>query len=132
MISVRFYRAISLCAALLASSLASADAAEKKGAAAKDTRTPTEIEAATRLQIFLDRANFGPGKLDGYYGDFTRKALAMYRESRGEPAAPGDTKSDAPPDVNGLDLASVDPVFVSYTVAEADLANVGELPDAVP
>jgi lipoprotein-anchoring transpeptidase ErfK/SrfK len=94
----------------------------------------TEIEAAARLQIFLDRANFGPGKIDGRYGDFTWKALALYRESRGEPAeaAPQDkTKSDAAADVTGLDLASVDPVFISYTVTEADVESVGELPAEV-
>ncbi|CAN5548507.1 L,D-transpeptidase [soil metagenome] len=89
------------------------------------------MEAATRLQIFLDRANFGPGKLDGYYGDFTRKALALYRESRGEPAAPGDPKSDAAPDVSGLDLASMDPVFITYTVTDEDLKAIGKLPEAV-
>ena len=90
------------------------------------------MEAATRLQVFLDRANFGPGKIDGYYGDFTRKALALYRESRGETAPPpANAKSDTPPDVSGLDLANVDPVFISYTVTEADLKSVGELPDEV-
>ncbi len=90
------------------------------------------MEAATRLQVFLDRANFGPGRLDGYYGDFTRKALALYRESRGEqPERPADPKSNAAPNVSGLDLATVDPVFITYTVTEADLQNVGEVPDAV-
>jgi lipoprotein-anchoring transpeptidase ErfK/SrfK len=119
-------------AALLAGSVAVSQGAEKKStAAAKDTRTPADVEAATRLQIFLDRAGFGPGKLDGYYGDFTRKALVMYRESRGEPIPPVDPNPTAPPDVNGLDLASVDPVFVPYTVTDADLENVGELPESV-
>jgi lipoprotein-anchoring transpeptidase ErfK/SrfK len=33
--------------------------------------------------------------------------------------------------VSGLDLASVDPVFITYTVTEADLESVGELPDSV-
>lgn len=107
-------------------------AAPKSTPAPKDSRTPADIEAATRLQIFLDRANFGPGKLDGYYGDFTRKALALYRESRGEPAGPAPAKPNDAPDVAGLDLASVDPVFVAYTVTEADLQTVGELPESVP
>ena len=116
----------------LASSLFPAAAADKKAASSKNKRTAADIEAATRLQVFLDRANFGPGKLDGYYGDFTHKALALYRESRGEKlaAAPAE-KSDASPDVTGLDLASVDPVFITYTVTDADLQNVGELPTEV-
>jgi len=48
-------------------------------------RSDAEIEAATQLQVFLDRANFSPGKLDGHYNDFTLKALALYRQSSGEP-----------------------------------------------
>ncbi len=104
----------------------------EKAPAKKGTRSPADIEAATRLQVFLDRANFGPGKLDGYYGDFTRKALALYREARGEqPERPVDPKSNTAPDVSRLDLATVDQVFITYTVTEADLQNVGEVPDAV-
>jgi hypothetical protein len=51
-----------------------------------DARTPNtaKIEAAARLQIFLDRANFSAGKVDGTYNEFTWKALALYRESRRE------------------------------------------------
>src|SRR5439155_16497180 len=35
------------------------------------------------------------------------------------------------PDVNGLDLGSVEPVFVPYAVTEADLQSVGPLPGNV-
>jgi len=56
--------------------------------------------------------------------------------SRGEqPQAPppqSKRKSNAPPDVNGLDLSGVNPVFVPYTVTEADLQTVGQLPKDVP
>ena len=94
-----------------------------------------QIEAATRLQVFLDRANFSPGKIDGRYNDLTREAVALYRESRGEqPQAPpskSQQKRNLAPDVNGLDLGSVEPVFVSYTVTEADMQSVGQLPDNV-
>ena len=44
---------------------------------------------------------------------------------------PQDAKADAPPDVNGLDLASIQPVFVIYAVTPADLQNVGKLPASV-
>src|SRR6266550_1770230 len=90
-----------------------------------------EIEAATRLQVFLDRANFSPGKIDGHYNDFTLKALALYRQSRGEPAASRPSKADTAPDLNGIDMGSVGPVFIQYTVTEADLQNVGPVPNAV-
>jgi len=95
-------------------------------------RSDAEIEAATRLQVFLDRANFSPGKIDGHYSDFTLKALALYHESRGEPASPRPPKADTAPDLNGIDLGSVGPVFIQYTVTEADLQNVGPLPNGVP
>jgi len=105
----------------------------------KATRAPTarkaDIEAATRLQVFLDRANFSPGKIDGRYNELTRKALAVYRESRGEqpqtPSPQRKAKSNVASDVTGLDLASVNPVFIPYTVTEADLQSVGPLPKDV-
>ena len=121
--------------ALLISGVATPASARKK-AAREPTSNKAEIEAATRLQIFLDRANFSPGKIDGHYGDFTLNVLALYRESRGEqpqtPPPKGKTKSHVAPDVNGLDLASVDPVFIPYSVTEADLQSVGPLPSEVP
>ena len=104
-----------------------------KKAVHKEQQTPAQIEAAARLQIFLDRSNFSPGKIDGRYNEFTWKALALYRESRGEqpqPPPPG-AKGDAAPDINGLDLASVEPVFIPYSVTPADLQNVGNLPASI-
>ena len=64
--------------------------AEAKKKATRKTNPPqkAEIETATRLQVFLDRANFSPGRIDGRYNDFTWKALALYRESRGEQPQP--------------------------------------------
>jgi lipoprotein-anchoring transpeptidase ErfK/SrfK len=128
--AVRF----ALVALLITSSIPPASA--KRKAARASTPTKTEIEAATRLQVFLDRANFSPGKIDGRYNDLTRKALAVYRESRGEqpqtsPPPQSKRKSNVAPDVTGLDLASVDPVFIRYTVTEADLQSVGPLPTKV-
>src|ERR1700682_6767454 len=53
---------------------------------ATPTLTPTPIpqipvalpnydeETSTRLQIFLDNNDFGPGKIDGQMGEFFRKA----------------------------------------------------------
>lgn len=104
-------------------------AAEEKDAV---PRGKTDMETAARLQIFLDRAEFAPGKIDGRYGQFTLKALALYRQSRGETSAPPPEKPDTAPDVSGIDLSSVDPVFLAYTVTEADLKNLGKVPDDVP
>ena len=111
-------------------------AARKKATPKTNAPKTAEIEAATRLQVFLDRANFSPGKIDGRYNEFTRKALSLYRESRGEQPQPTPPQSgrhaNVAPDVSGLDLASVEPVFVSYTVTEADVQSVGQLPSPVP
>lgn len=40
-------------------------------------------ETSTRLQIFLDNHNFGPGKIDGQMGEFFRKALLSYKRANG-------------------------------------------------
>lgn len=110
-------------------------ASAKKKRPPKGTPGKAQIETATRLQVFLDRANFCPGKIDGRTNDFTLKALALYRESQGKqspvPPRSGKTKVNATPDVAGLDLGSVDPVFTSYTVTEADVKSVGRLPTQV-
>lgn len=116
------------------------------GATARDR---DEMEQATRLQVFLDRASFGPGKIDGRYGEFTTKALELFRTAQGGAAIgaglavppiaepPEDAKitsppkkgaKESPPDVSDLDLASVDPVFISYMVTEDDAKAVGDLP----
>lgn len=42
-------------------------------------------ETSTRLQIFLDNRNFGPGKIDGEMGEFFRKALLSYKRANGMP-----------------------------------------------
>jgi len=38
-----------------------------------------------RQQIFLDSENFGPGVVDGRLGEFTRKAMANYRQANSLP-----------------------------------------------
>ena len=105
-----------------------------------DSRCDTEREAATRLQLFLDRAEFAPGKIDGRYGEFTLKALTLYRQAHGLIApspkqttldSPGSAPPDPTPDTTGLDLGSIDPVFIHYTVTEQDLQLVGELPGSI-
>ncbi len=98
------------------------------GHAAPPKPNHQQIEQNTRLQIFLDNANFGPGKIDGQQGEFTKKALALYRRAKDLPAVANSTNPKAPVDTTGLDLSGIEPVFTSYTVTADDLANVGELP----
>src|SRR3954466_8219525 len=40
-------------------------------------------ETSTKLQIFLDNNDFGPGKIDGRMGEFFRKALIHYKRAHG-------------------------------------------------
>ncbi len=95
--------------------------------AAKPAANPKKIEEYTRLQIFLDNANFGPGKIDGHDGVFLRKALRLYREAQGQPMA-ASANPKAPPETAGMDLLPVEPVFIEYTVTKEDVASVGTLP----
>lgn len=126
---LRSASAATVIAGWLLTTLPAATAADK-------ARSRADLEAATRLQVFLDRAEFAPGKIDGHYGEFTVKALALYRQAHGGPASPPPAKSDskkkAAPNVDGLDLASINPLFLTYTVTDSDLKSVGELPASVP
>ena len=60
-------------------------------------------ETATRLQIFLDNSDFGPGKIDGKMGEFFRKALISYKHAH------------AMPKTGAVDQWMLDQVPVTYT-----------------
>ncbi|MFZ2278864.1 MAG: L,D-transpeptidase [Prosthecobacter sp.] len=123
-------------------SLPAAAADKKEAKAAATPAIPADHEAAARLQVFLDCANFGPGKIDGRFGGFSEKALGLYREAHGLPplpAAPAPAKVEGQPektnplpDLADMDLASVKAVFIDYVVTEADVKATGELPKEVP
>jgi lipoprotein-anchoring transpeptidase ErfK/SrfK len=76
-------------------------------------------ETATRLQIFLDNNDFGPGKIDGKMGEFFRKALISFKHAR----AQRETGV-----VDQMMLDQVPQPFTTYTIKGDDLAYVGELP----
>jgi len=62
---------------------------------------------STRLQIFLDNNNFGPGKIDGEMGEFFRKALVSYKRANGIPITGA---------VDASLLAQVPEAFTDYTI----------------
>src|SRR3954454_4631529 len=76
-------------------------------------------ETATRLQIFLDNSDFGPGKIDGRMGEFFRKALISYKHAHAMP------KTGA---VDQWLLDQVPVTYTTYTVRPDDAKLVGELP----
>ena len=76
-------------------------------------------ETATRLQIFLDNCDFGPGKIDGKMGEFFRKALISYKHAQAMP------KTGA---VDQWMLDQVPVTYTTYTIREEDLKQVGDIP----
>src|SRR4051812_4148236 len=76
-------------------------------------------ETATRLQIFLDNADFGPGKIDGRMGEFFRKALISYKHAHALP------KTGA---VDSWLLAQVPVVYTNYVIRWEDMGYVGDVP----
>src|SRR6202011_4822332 len=76
-------------------------------------------ETSTRLQIFLDNSDFGPGKIDGQMGEFFRKALLHYKRAHGMP----ETGT-----VDSWLFDQVPETFTTYTIREEDLKQIGELP----
>ena len=76
-------------------------------------------ETATRLQIFLDNNDFGPGKIDGRMGEFFRKALISYKHAQAMP------KTGA---VDQWMLDQVPVTYTTYTIREEDLKQVGDVP----
>lgn len=78
-----------------------------------------EREAQVRLQIFLDTALFGPGKIDGLPGEFTTKAIANYQKAKGiEPSGLPDS----------LPVPTDRPAYTDYTLKAEDRKFVGSLP----
>ena len=80
-------------------------------------------ETATRLQIFLDNNDFGPGKIDGKMGEFFRKALVSYKHAHAMPISGV---------VDQTMLDQVPQTFIEYTIKGDDLAFVGDLPSDHP
>ncbi len=73
-------------------------------------------ETSTRLQIFLDNNDFGPGKIDGKMGEFFRKALVAYKRAHAMPQTGA---------VNGWLLDQVPQTFTTFTITPEALKFVG-------
>lgn len=84
-------------------------------------RPPTakEREAQVRLQVFLDTALFGPGKVDGLPGEFTTKAVLNYQKAHAlEPTGLPDQ----------LPIPKDAPAYTEYTIRPEDRKFVGNVP----
>ncbi len=100
--------------AVVATFLLGACASVRPGGEGQSTPSQDRI---VQLQVFLDARHFGPGVIDGRGGEFTTKALDLYRQANGLAA-------DARPDVDGIRP------FTAYTVTAEDLAALGSMADS--
>lgn len=74
--------------------------------------------AVLRAQILLDRARFYPGEVDASFGSNTRIAISGFQKNNGLPA------SGVMDEATWAALnADIEPVLVSYTITEADVAG---------
>ena len=89
---------------------------QRSGAARAMPASAQEI--LTRLQIFLDQRSFGPGKIDGRWGEFTAKALLRYQIANGQkPTGQIDLGMQK-------QLEAIFPIYANYTITADDLARV--------
>jgi lipoprotein-anchoring transpeptidase ErfK/SrfK len=82
----------------------------------------SEREVITRLQIFLDQRSFGPGKIDGKWGEFVAKALQRYQRANGQnPTGQIDTSLQQ-------QLQRIFPIYTTYQLTDDDFKRVGNIP----
>jgi lipoprotein-anchoring transpeptidase ErfK/SrfK len=79
-------------------------------------------DTVSRLQIFLDEHSFGPGKIDGRWGEFIGKALQRFQ------AALGQQPSGQIDPALQQELLNISPVYTTYMLTEGDLHWVGKVP----
>jgi lipoprotein-anchoring transpeptidase ErfK/SrfK len=79
-------------------------------------------EILARLQIFLDQRSFGPGKIDGRWGEFTAKALVRYQLANGQPPTGQIDRTLQ------QELSKIFPIYTDYTLTAEDLERVGDVP----
>src|SRR5260370_41503021 len=79
-------------------------------------------DTVSRLQIFLDEHSFGPGKIDGRWGEFLGKALQGFQAAHGQqPSGQIDSALQQ-------ELQKISPVYTTYTLTDGDLHWVGTVP----
>jgi len=99
-------------------------------------KIPSRGSVPLQIQIFLDRANFSPGIVDGAWGANVAKALAFFasNEARGDPGA-------TPKSPSSIDRATYyrlraaagsEPALQKYTISDSDLRGpFVQIPDSV-
>ncbi len=112
--------ALAIAAALCATAIG-ADAKLLKTRKFLPEPDKAETETIIRLQILLDGKQFGPGKIDGAIGQFTRKAVAHYNVLFG-------LEHDNYYQVITQSEAEVAELYTTYTVTEGDFKFIANIP----
>jgi lipoprotein-anchoring transpeptidase ErfK/SrfK len=79
----------------------------------KQSPDSAERMEMVRVQIFLDNANFRPGKIDGLGGEFTQKAADRYCRANGLPEG------------SRLDVSDIAAPYRDYTITKEDSEWIG-------
>ena len=109
-------------------SQSSAAKSEPVTPAANETWESEKRQVALRLQLFLDKEGFGPGKIDGRWGGFSRKAADRWN-------AAGNGMKIAILEGGELDPAKTKEIpyaadlLTTYEITDKDQAMLGKLPD---
>ena len=96
--------------------------ASPQGKAGPGGQPLPDQDTVSRLQIFLDEHSFGPGQIDGHWGEFVEKALQRFQTSNSQqPSGQVDSALQQ-------ELQKISPVYITYTLTEDDLHWVGKVP----
>jgi lipoprotein-anchoring transpeptidase ErfK/SrfK len=98
-----------MVATILMVALSTSAGAQSRGAARR-TATPADRDRMLAAQVFVDRAGFSPGEIDGVAGANTDRAIDAFERATGSKVA------DAA-------AASTDPPTITYTVTREDAAT---------
>jgi lipoprotein-anchoring transpeptidase ErfK/SrfK len=100
----------------------SAKDAPSQNSAGPSAQPVSDQDSVTRLQIYLDEHSFGPGKIDGRWGEFIGKALQRFQAANGQPPS---GQIDA---ALQEELEKISPIYTTCTLTDADLHWVGNIP----
>jgi lipoprotein-anchoring transpeptidase ErfK/SrfK len=107
------------CWLLFPAAAASLDAAAINGAEypAKQAADDRMDAAVVKIQVWLDRARFSPGEIDGKLGENARKALKAFAEAKGLAS----DKLPSPEIWKALTWTSEDAAVVEYKISDNDV-----------
>jgi len=85
--------------------------------------TKDQSEVIIRVQVYLDHKQFGPGKIDGAMGEFTRYAVAAYNKKYAKDPAPDNWYK-----VIRDSQVKLKACYTNYTIKKEDRVWIGDVP----